>query len=407
MANGKRRLDNWISGFLEYTKEFEPPDSFLLWTAISTIGAALQRKVRLEWGADVYYPNFYIVLVAPPGRARKGTAMKPARDILRELKIPLSADRTTLAALVQDLSSASDSYIDRSKGVSIAHSSLTIFSPEFSVFCGKDNMDLLMNLADWFDCDSLWENKTKTQGVEEIHGVFVNLIGATTPHLVQKNFNEMIVGGGLASRIIFICEQNRRFASPSPFFVLSEEGRKLKQDLVHDLAVIRNLAGPVKITEEFLKKYHDWYINQPEECPFDPYHFGSYWSRRSVHLRKLAMVIVAARQNNLTLTGVDFDAALTLLEQAEDKMPDVFAGVGASSDSELIHRVAQFIYRKKEVTFGEIMREFLMDTNLEQLRHILNGIKEAGFCTINGPRNAHQKITWNPDYRKDGKECKS
>lgn len=408
MSNGKRRLDNWISGYLEYTKEFESPTTFLMWTAISTIGAALQRKVRLEWGADVYYPNFYIVLVAPPGRARKGSAMSPARDMLRTLQVPLSADRITLAALVQDLSSATDSIIEHDRAGTRTHSSLTIFSPEFAVFCGRENLELMMALADWFDCSDKWENKTKTMGSEEVIGVFVNLIGATTPSLVQRHFQEMLVGGGLASRVIFVCEQSRRFTSPTPFFVLSEEGTKLKKDLIHDLAVIRNLTGPFRMTENYIKTYGEWYTNMPEICPFDEQHFGSYWSRRSVHVRKLSMIISAARDNELVVHKSDLKAAIQLIEDAEAKMPDVFAGVGSAQDSEIIYKIAEFIKRSGTTNFGAVMREFLLDTNQTQLRHTLLALRDANFCQFDGALNsitATTRIQFNADFKK-GESCK-
>ena len=40
-----RRLDSWIEGYLDYTKEIKSPLIFKKWAAISCISAALERKV--------------------------------------------------------------------------------------------------------------------------------------------------------------------------------------------------------------------------------------------------------------------------------------------------------------------------------------------------------------------------
>ena len=70
-----RQLVDWIDAYLKFTEKSEPPKMFHLWCAISVIASVLERKCRLEWGTITFYPNMYIVLVAPSGKARKGTAM--------------------------------------------------------------------------------------------------------------------------------------------------------------------------------------------------------------------------------------------------------------------------------------------------------------------------------------------
>ena len=69
-----RLLDDWITRYLELNDNSEPPICYHLWTAIVTIAACMQRKCYLDWGMTAIYPNFYAILVGPPG-GRKGTAM--------------------------------------------------------------------------------------------------------------------------------------------------------------------------------------------------------------------------------------------------------------------------------------------------------------------------------------------
>ncbi len=87
-----RTLSDWLDGYLEYTTNTEPPYMYHMWMGISTIASLLQRKCCLEWGTLKFYPNMYIVLVGPPGRTRKGTAMNLAKPFLHELDIKIAAE---------------------------------------------------------------------------------------------------------------------------------------------------------------------------------------------------------------------------------------------------------------------------------------------------------------------------
>ena len=101
-----RELEDWISAYLKYTENTEPPISYHTWTAISLIAGALQRKVYMPWGHDIIYPNMYIVLIGPSGRARKGTAMNIGKDILKDIVISMTSESITREALIRDMKEA-------------------------------------------------------------------------------------------------------------------------------------------------------------------------------------------------------------------------------------------------------------------------------------------------------------
>ena len=128
-----RKIDDWLDAYMEYTSNSEPPTLFRKWTGISVIAAALQRKCYVDWGMLTFYPNLYIILVGPSG-TRKGTAMYPGQDLLRELGIPLAADATTLQALIRRLKETNNTQINPDTGVPVFHSSMTIFSKESKYF---------------------------------------------------------------------------------------------------------------------------------------------------------------------------------------------------------------------------------------------------------------------------------
>ncbi|MEG0454236.1 MAG: hypothetical protein RR559_02605, partial [Bacteroides sp.] len=224
-----------------------------MWVAISAIAAVLQRKVWLDWG-NIFYPNMYVVLVAPPGRARKGTAIAPMLKFLTRLSIPLAAESITREALIQAMKEA-ESVVTLKNGSSLVHASLTVVSPELTVFLGYNNNTLLSDLTDWFDCRDTWQYRTKNSGTDDITGIFLNLLGATTPDLLRTTLPLDAIGGGLTSRMIFIYERDKGKVVPLPF--LSADDKQLGEDLLHDLSNINTLKGSFSATPAFLSYYAD------------------------------------------------------------------------------------------------------------------------------------------------------
>ena len=215
MAYIKRNVPDWIDGYMDLTEGTEPPVSYRKWMAVSTIAACLRRKCYLKIGFLTFFPNMYIVLVGPTG-VRKGTAMTPGYELLRSRGIKLAAESITREALIKELRESTDNTTDE-EGNPILHCSLTVFSPELTVFLGYSSLQLMSDLADWFDCRDLWIYRTKGSGTEEITNLWVNLIGATTPELLRSTLPKDAIGGGLTGRMIFVFETKKGLSIHSLF----------------------------------------------------------------------------------------------------------------------------------------------------------------------------------------------
>ncbi len=365
----QRKLKDWIDGYMVYTENSEPPYLFRKWCAVSVIAAALQRKCCMPWGSLTFYPNMYIVLVGPPA-ARKGTAMGPAQDLLYDLGIKMASEAITREALIRELKNANGTVIDPETGSIEHHSSLTVFSPELTVFLGYNNPALLSDLTDWYDCRKKWVYRTKTQGTDEIFGVFVNILGATTPDLIRATLPLDAIGGGLTSRIIFVFEQNKGKVVPAPFYTDAEQG--LLQQLQADLEQIHLLQGDFRPTEDFLEAWVDWYSVQDQHPPFKDKNFAGYIERRPNHVMKLSMILNAARTDSMVVEARDFEAALHLLEQTEIKMPRTFSGVGHSSMAAVLSQVMAEVGARGKVSFGELLSIFHQDADKRTLEAIVD-----------------------------------
>jgi len=365
---------------MEYTFNSEPPDSFRLWSGISVIASALERKCRLDYGRLTFYPNMYIVLVGPSG-TRKGTAMQPAQELIEELGVNLAAEAITREALIRELRECGTVAKNHDTGELVPHASLTIFSPELVVFFGYNNPQLLTDLTDWYDCRRRWTYRTKNVGTDEIINLWVNLIGATTPELVRTAMPLTAVGGGLTSRICFIYEHHKGKTVPCPF--LSDEEVKLKQFLIHDLQIIHSMVGRFMPTKAWVDTYVEWYLEQDANPKYgEESRLSGYQERRPNHVIKLSIILSASRTSNMIVDKCDMDRAIKILEDAEIKMAQTFSGVGRLDHSDLLQSVMREVAMRKDISLAELTRKFAQDIDPVTMDNILESLSRSEFAKI-------------------------
>jgi len=377
--SSKRLVNDWISGFLRYTDDTnEAPKIFREWVAISVIAGALKRKCHLNWGPMVFYPNMYVVLVAPSGKARKGTAMSPGMSLLSTLGIKLAAESITREALIRELRECNETHTEGTKVLN--HSSLTIYSQELTVFLGYNNAQLMADLADWYDCRDSWTYRTKTQGTDQITGVYVNLIGATTPELLQTTLPRDAIGGGLTSRIIFVYADKKGKVIGNPF--LTPENIELYSDLVADLERIHMMKGEFKVTRKFMDMWVEWYEAQDSHPPFDDERFSGYIERRPTHILKLCQILSASMSDSMIITDSIMKRAIALLDGVESNMTRTFRGVGSYDYIAIQDRVMGLIAANRVMSFQEIFSKVYYDIDKTGLENVIDSLEIIGFINI-------------------------
>ena len=369
-----RNLADWLDSFVELTERCnkEPPLLFRKWAGISAIASALQRKVRLDLGISLtFYPNLYVVLVGPSATG-KGTAMKFASDIIEQIPtIRLSAQATSLQALIRRMKDTNLTDIDLVTGEQQYHSSLTIFSTEFTVFLGYHNQELISALCEWYDCHSRWSYETIARKKEEIVGVWVNLFAGTTPDAIQASLPVESIGAGLTSRIIFVVEEKRNELVIIP--TRTEYELLLQQHLINDLETISQMSGRMSYTEGFLKEYTDWCIYADNHKPFHDKKFDGYCGRRRKHLLTLSMICSASHSDDMVMTSEDIERAIALLAEVEVKMGTVFKGMGRSDLSGLINDAVIYIANShlKEIPLWQFAKHFEGDMDKMMMERVL------------------------------------
>lgn len=375
MAEG-RILQDWITAYLRLVENTEPPISYHVWVAISSIAAALQRKVWLSWGFECIRPNLYVILVGPSGKARKGTAINIGKSLLHELaclrSLSIASEDMTRESLIRAMRRSISSY-QTPDGKIHFHCSLTAFSEELGVFLGVNDANFLLTLTDWYDSAESWTYETKNQGTDSLQGVCFNLLGATAPDWFQTVLPREAVGGGFTSRIIFVVEEEKGKTVPKP--VVTEEEERLRKSLIHDLCRINSMIGEFKFSPDGEEAYVKWYEEHDKEMaagrpPVEDPRFSGYCERKATHLRKLMMIMSASRGDSMTITKQDFERASKILRAAELKMNKAFGGLGRAKYADSTEAVMNYIRAVGAVARSDVLRRFYRDVDAPTMRII-------------------------------------
>lgn len=372
----ERRCKNWLTTFGEWTlPRSEAPETFIFWSGLFALASAVRRKIFISkryLGSWECSPNMYILFIAPAGRARKTTTIGYADDLLDVVaNITKSPELITKESLLSTLVKSSDS-------------SMCIVAPEFGEFIVKSGVEMFGFLTNMYDGKRRISASTLSRGVEFSERPCVNLIGATTPEWVGENMPESVIGGGFASRVIFIFEERVRRRKMFYNDLDWERLNKLQLDLSADLSHIsENINGEFEFDEEAYEYMTSWYDINAEEGGASTYKLHGYFERKPAHILKVAMLLHVARSDDLILTKQDIDASITILKQLEKKLPSVFQSIGRNPYAVDIYRILEYITEEDEApTLEKVRRHFMHAAVPSMINELVQGLNGAGYVIL-------------------------
>lgn len=320
-------------------------------------------------GYFLLYPNLYVVLVGPPGRCKKSTAMRIGRSLLSKVpEAQFTTDSVTRERLIQDLS---QSHVD-------GHSSMTAFSSEFASLLTSSGMDMVVFLTDIYESPDQWSHKTKIGGINLIKAPYLNLLAATTPDWIARSLPLDTVGIGLTSRVVFVYQDTPRVRPAFP--VLSPAQIELGRLLEQDLRTIATINGEFTLTPEAKLAYETWYqarVLNPN--PTGDGRLSGYYERKPMHILKLCMLISASKKQETIITLEDFEETMQLLDETEARMPLVFAAVGKNP---LAYDMAQIVAVIKDhpdgIPYKAVLNMFKHSVKSDELAECLQTLVMIG-----------------------------
>lgn len=361
------------------------------WVGASTLAGALRRKVWIDQVYFQWYPNLYVVLVAPPGIVSKSTTAEIGMSLLRQVPgIHFGPAVITWQALVQSFAGVVESF--DYQGTYHTMSPMTISSSEFGNLLNphdKDMVDMLVNLWD----GKSFQKKTKMSGDDEVTNPWLNIIACTTPEWIAGSFPEYMIGGGFTSRCIFVyADAKEKYVAYPALQVpknLTEQGQALVHDLEH---IATNLCGEYRILPSAIRWGTEWYKQHFEHDAKDlePSRYGGYVARKQTHLHKLAMILAASTRDELVITEDDLKTAAAMVTQLEAEMPKVFDKIGMNPQAVHMERIVRYIKMRGVVPFNKVVATFGKQfPKLSELEDIIKTILGAGHARTGADGHLH------------------
>jgi len=377
-----RNIPNWVMGYVEYTKHMEAPDLFHMWTAIGTVAGALRGKVWIDMGYFKWKPNFFIILVAPPGIVSKSTTLGVGMSLLRELEsIHFGPDSVTWQALTESFIEAQEIVKDVGP-----MSALTIAASELGTFLDPRNREMIDVLCDLWDGRNVpWKRRTKAEGLSEIRNPWLNFLGCTTPGWLEENFPEYAIRGGFTSRTVFVYADAKRDLIAYPNLRLNEfkaEFASLRRHLVNDLRKIAVVQGEYYLTPGAFSWGQAWYARhwkRDSNEHLDKETYGGYLARKQTHIHKVAMVLAAAVSDEMVIHEGHLEQADFLVTQLEDQMINVFRHITDNRDAMLSMQMFEMVRQTDDscISKKELWKQMIYRCSYEEYERAAKGLISA------------------------------
>lgn len=372
----QRKCKDWLASYIEWSKpRSESPETFITWAGLWTMAAVLRRHVKIPrelLGGWEIAPNIYTVFVAPPGRARKTTSINFSDDIISDIKgTTRGPTMVTQAALLKQLAESDDA-------------SVWLMSHELSSLIMKSKVEMFEFLTDLYDGKKHIDAATISRSVEFVERPCCNLIAATTPRWIVENMPESVIGGGFASRVVFIYEDRVRRRQLYYEGLNYEYFDGIKANLIEDLQHIAdNVHGDFKLDDDAKSFMEDWY-NTNAEVPDADYRLLGYLERRPAHIHKIAMLLHISRSDELIITLSDFEEAVRLLSITEKRLPQVFREIGKNVHAPDMSQIMDWVQAKGKVSMKDLRRQFSSSAAPKLLDELIGGLIQMEFMHLVG-----------------------
>lgn len=340
---------DWIEQFVEVTEGTSAPERFRLWSAITAVAGALERRVYARTSLGVLYPNLYVMLVAKPG-VGKTEAVRPVEQILTQMsKLFVAPESMTKAALVDTLADSHRQIIPTRPGDELyEYHSLFIAVSELGTLVTAHDLEFLSVVNRVFDNGkSFRERRRHVNNGKEIQIIHpqLNILAGAQPGFLASILPEEAWLMGFTSRFIMI------YAEDGPQIDLF--GPTMNRDphyksLAQQLEPWTDFMGPCVWEDEAVVIMREIGQGQGQNLTPIPDHpkLESYRTRRVQFLIKLSIISTVSRTGTLSIGPLDVTRAKRWLLDAESTMPGIFKGMSIKTDAQVLNEFHIWMWKK-------------------------------------------------------------
>lgn len=340
----KRNFPNFIEAYQEYAADGFCPPQFHMWSCLSIIAGALERKVWLPWN-DTYsfYPNVYVILVSMPGDG-KSVALNKAVNLLQDANrvaggiLNIMPNQVTEAKFIE-LMGHGRSFTDHAGMITFQNAGY-YFASEASNSLKNVFGDFIACLTDFYDCPPVWERATKKDGKKiSLKNVSMNLLAGSTFDYLGKLVNDENIMGGFASRLIYVVSKNKEvveqeFQMGGADLEADALRKTYRKALVEDLVSISKMVGPMSASPEFGRAWKAWYPeHERTRRKLESEKAQSLLARANTNILKLAMLFSAAESDDRKLKLHHWEQAHGHVMRIQAETPAIFREAKTNSST--------------------------------------------------------------------------
>ncbi len=293
-----------------------------------------------------FVPNFYIILVGPPGIATKTTAIRMGSSLARSVPgVKYGPAAMTWQVLPKILKEGIEVIKYRGKNQVTCSASFAVSELGTLIDPGDKNMiDMLVDI--WDANDEAWEKRTKGSGDDKVYNPWINIIAGTTPAWLSEHYPKQMLGGGFTSRCVFAYSDRKDKLVAYPKDLMTDSREALRPSLIHDLGEINKISGEYSLSKEAkewgVEWYHELYKNPPKIALGEDQAHG-YLSRKQALVHKLAIVQNASKTDELEISLRTLQDAATIFTSLEQGMAKVFESIYATRTQEVTGRIVDIV----------------------------------------------------------------
>lgn len=357
--------------WMKYCKHSTAPEQYKIWSFMSVLAGALERRVWLTKNHDIgWYANLYLFIIGPPGSG-KSVIAESAMRLLQEVDgISFLANDINSVTLLEDLEAIGKKKVFTWNGVDYPHSAATIFATEGAETFQEQakNIGIITRLTSLFNGGQFgWsmthgtnKRSTKTTGKTSLLNPCVNLLACSTPEwLLTRCMTKNDADGGFGSRILLAVSKDSLEVDGEWERPDQKEDLTLRSNIIHDLKMIAQMQGPY-ISDLTFKDAWRYYANEYNKwkkanCTGI---FGGYQERKITQHLKIAMCIAASRRQELVITGADLETAAKMLNAIEPAMINMLSDLEMSRDAKIRREIFTKLESSAEATItkGDVIR---------------------------------------------------
>lgn len=325
--------DSWFTDWMKVWPLAESPKSFILFSGMACLGAALGRKIYFSLDVHKVYPLLNLLLIGPSGLG-KSTAM---RDIaINHLIPPLPEDikpglltgKSTKEAIHQDL-------VVMPKSIIMASELANLFSKE------KYNEGMIPYFTDLLDLAPA-RVRTKSGGNMIIQRPECCVMGGSTKQWLQDMLPSTAGEGGFLPRFLIVKEdyKHQRIADPRRHMndMQRSELATAREKVIYDFVrLVRINEGLIDFADyEASDEYTQWYDTfSPQSGALAP-----FAARAGAHVLRLSL-LVAVSCGRQTITGDDVRTGICLYNYTTDRLAEVV--VPLSPEGKKVSKIMEMI----------------------------------------------------------------